>query len=142
MVNVTHLAPKALIEVEHLGDIRERFKPGDGLLLHTGWSQHADKGEYYRSDFQRVSEGLAHWCVKNQVQMLGVEAPSVADVFNLEEVTAIHHILLRGGVVIVESLTQLDQLRENPVQFMALPLKVEGGDGAPCRALAMESSNG
>ena len=138
IADVTHLPPKALIKPEDLGDIRDRFSPGEGLLLHTGWSRHAHDGEYYRSDFQRVSENLARWCVEHQVRMLGVEAPSVADVFNLEEVTVIHHILLRGGVVIVESLAQLEQIQENPVHFMALPLKVEGGDGAPCRALAME----
>ena len=73
------------------------------------------------------------------MRALGVEPPSVADVFNLEEVTRIHQILLTGKVVIVEGLTQLDQLSEKQVTFIALPLKIEAGDGAPCRAMAIEN---
>ncbi len=70
-----------------------------------------------------------------------MEPLSVADIFNLEEMTAIHHILWKGQVVIVEGLTALDQLREKFVTFVALPLKVQDGDGAPCRALAIEKGN-
>lgn len=55
--------------------------------------------------------------------------------------TAIHHILWKGQVVIVEGLTALDQLTEKFVTFVALPLKVQDGDGAPCRALAIEKGN-
>ena len=141
VVNLTHLAPKALIEVADLGVIADQFKEGQSLLLHTGWSQHVDDADYYRSSFPRISEGLANWCVEKKVCALGVEPPSVADVFNLEEVTKIHHLLLKGQVVIVEGLTALDQLTEKSVTFVALPLKVQDGDGAPCRALAIEKGN-
>lgn len=138
VVNLTHLEPKALIEVNDLGEVAGLFEAGQSLLLYTGWSQHVDDAEYYRSSFPRISEGLAQWCANQKVCALGVEPPSVADVFDLEEVTRIHHILLKGKVLIVEGLTALDQLEEKQVTFVALPLKVEAGDGAPCRALAIE----
>ena len=69
--------------------------------------------------------------------MLGVEPPSVANVNDLEEVTLIHEILLGGGVTIVEGLTNLEKLPANQ-QFLfgAMPLKLLGGDGSPCRAFA------
>jgi kynurenine formamidase len=57
---------------------------------------------------------------------------------NLEEVTIMHRILLGGGIVIVEGLTNLEALRQERVFFGALPLKIDGGDGSPCRAFAME----
>ena len=69
--------------------------------------------------------------------MLGVEAPSVADVNNLEELTEIHRILLEGDVIIVEGLANLDRIEQEQFLFAALPLKVRGGDGAPCRAFAI-----
>ncbi len=138
VVRLTHLQAKALITVADLGIIAEKCQEGDALLLHTGWSRHVDDAEYYRSSFPRISEELATWCVERQVGMLGVEPPSVADVFNLDEVTRIHHLLLNGRVVIVEGLTNLDQLTEERVTFIALPLKVESGDGAPCRAIALQ----
>jgi kynurenine formamidase len=70
--------------------------------------------------------------------MLGVEPPSVADVHNREELTNVHRVLLGGGVIVVEGLTNLDQIRAEKVTFMALPLKIAGGDGAPARAIAIE----
>ena len=102
-------------------------------------SAHAGRPELYRDQLPRVSTELAGWCVERRVRLLGVEPPSVADVNDLEEVTAIHRILLGHGVVIVEGLTNLGALRQERVLFGALPLKIEGGDGSPCRAFAVEA---
>jgi kynurenine formamidase len=76
--------------------------------------------------------------VEHRVKLLGVEAPSVADVNNLPEVTRIHEILLGGGVTIVEGLAHLDKLSQDRVLFAALPLPLAGGDGSPVRAFAIE----
>jgi len=138
VVNLAGIAPKALIEVNHLGDIKEQFTPGESLLLRTDWGRHVDDASIYRDGLPRLSEGLADWCVEKKVKLLGVEPPSVADVTNLPEVTRIHKILLGGRVVIVEGLTNLDQLREMKVFFVALPLKPLAGDGCPCRAIGIE----
>jgi arylformamidase len=97
-----------------------------------------DELQYYRDNLPRVAEDLARWCVERKVKLLGVEPPSVADVNNTEELTRIHKILLCGGVTIVEGLTNLDQVQTEKVFFAALPLKIESGDGCPCRAFAIE----
>jgi kynurenine formamidase len=76
--------------------------------------------------------------VAKKIRMLGVEPPSVADVNNAEELTAVHWVLLKGGVIIVEGLANLDEIHREKVTFMAFPLKVAGGDGSPVRALALE----
>lgn len=112
------------------------IQPGESLLLHTGWSAHVDSDDLYRLQLPRISEDFALWCVEKKVAVLGVEPPSVADVTNLHEVTLIHEILLSGGVTIVEGLTNLDQLPDTPVLFGAMPLKINRGDGCPCRAWA------
>jgi arylformamidase len=128
---------RACLHVADLGPAADKIERGDGLLLRTGWSRYVDSPSY-RDKLPRVSLELAQWCVAQGVRILGVEPPSVADVNNLEELTAVHKVLLQAGVVIVEGLANLDQIREERVTFMALPLKVAGGDGAPVRALALE----
>lgn len=129
--------PSSLIDVQHLGDVTDRIRPGQSLLLRTGWSRHDGDASIFRDQLPRISESLARWCVDQKIAVIGVEPPSVADVNNLPEVTLIHEILLGGGVTIVEGLVNLDQLPTDvPVLFGALPLKVLGGDGAPCRAFA------
>jgi arylformamidase len=138
VVNLTPTAPKHLITIGDLGTVKDQFQHGDSLLLRTDWSKQVGTAGY-RNDLPRISEDLAHWCVENRVNILGVEPPSVADVNNLAEVTAIHHILLRGGILIVEGLTNLDVITKPMVQIIALPLKIEGGDGAPCRVVAIEN---
>ncbi|GJM30292.1 MAG: cyclase [Cyclobacteriaceae bacterium] len=129
--------PGQLIEVDHLGEVKEHFQPGESLLLETQWSQYVGESKY-RDEMPRISVGLANWCVENKVNMLGVEPPSVADVNNMEELTQIHQILLKGRVIIIEGLTNLGAITGNQVILVALPLKITGGDGAPARVIAFE----
>jgi kynurenine formamidase len=138
VVELSDVEPKTLLEVAHLGDVAGQLVAGESLLLRTDWSKHVEDIIKYRDGLPRISESLAEWCVWKRVKMLGVEPPSVADVNNKVEVNRIHKILLGGNVLIVEGLTNLDQVREPKVFFIALPLKILRGDGSPCRALAVE----
>ena len=137
VADAADVGPRGLISPEHLGAVADRLAPGDGLLIRTGWSARHGTPEY-RTALPRISRDLALWCVDHTVKILGVEQPAVADVTNLEELTAIHRILLGAGVVIVEGLAGLGALVKERVTFMAFPLRLAGGDGSPVRALAIE----
>jgi kynurenine formamidase len=137
VIDLTGIEPRTLIEVSDLRGAEDRIRVGDGLLLRTGWSRHIGTPSY-RNSLPRVSLKLARWCGDKGVRMLGVEPPSVADVNNLDELTAVHEALVGAGVIIVEGLTNLDQILSQRVTFMAFPLKVALGDGAPARAFAIE----
>ncbi|MEX2119208.1 MAG: cyclase family protein [Pirellulales bacterium] len=137
VVFLSHVQPRELLSVAHLGSVADTFQPGEVLLLASGWSRYRDDPAVYRDRLPRVSEELAEWCVQRGVNVIGVEPPSVADVANLDELTRVHRILLGGRVTIVEGLTNLNALPESGAWFMAAPLKIEGGDGCPCRAFAL-----
>jgi kynurenine formamidase len=137
VIDLSSLNPRDLITIEHLAPHAEKVVPGARLLFKTGWSAHADMPDY-RTHFPRVSLPLARWLVERQVALLGVEPPSVADVDNREELIGVHRTLLEAGVVIVEGLANLEALQRVQVLFVALPLKVERGDGSPVRAIAIE----
>lgn len=139
VANCTPIAPRALLTIGHLGPVAEALRPGDSLLLRTDWHRHAGDTALYRDGLPRVSEELARWCVARQVRWLGVEPPSIADVNRLEEVVALHQILLGAGVGIVEGLAHLDELHHSRVWFGALPLKLAAGDGSPVRAFALDA---
>lgn len=138
VVNLDGIADRTPITVEHLGGIAAKFEPGESLLLRTGWSRHVENPQHYRDNFPRIADDLAHWCVEKKVNILGVEPPSVADVNNPEELARIHQILLGANVTVVEGLAGLNTLKREKVFFVAAPLKIEGGDGCPCRAFAIE----
>ncbi|MBM3458769.1 MAG: cyclase family protein [Armatimonadetes bacterium] len=142
---VAHLPetrPREWLTPAHLGPLEQSFQPGEILLLATGWSRYREQPEVYRDGLPRVGDELARWCVDRSVKLLGVETPSVCDVNSLEELTRIHRILLLGGVVIVEGLTGLEQVRDGVGWFVAAPLKIEGGDGCPCRAFVVNPERG
>ncbi|MFH5831349.1 cyclase family protein [Halalkalibaculum sp. DA384] len=126
-----------LISVSDLESIKDQISPGDSLLIQTGWSAFVWE-ERYRKGLPRISEQLAHWIVDKGVKMLGVEPPSVADVNNLDEVTRVHQILMEGGVIIIEGLTNIDKIQGETCTLFAFPLKIKDGDGAPARVIAIE----
>src|SRR5690606_19847737 len=92
VIDLTPVDPRELITVERLGDWAHRIRPGDRLLLRTDWF-HRYGSDAYRHALPRISLELAHWLVERRVALVGVEPPSVADVANIEELTAVHQTL-------------------------------------------------
>ena len=135
VINLAPAWPRQLFSIADLLPFETRITPGSRLLLRTDWHTRYGTDEY-RNQLPRISRELAQWFVEKKVALLGVEPPSVADVNDLSEVTEVHQILFRGGIVIVEGLVNLNLLGNGQVEFTALPLKIEGGDGSPVRAIA------
>ena len=137
VVDLTQIQPRESITIAHLQAVEDKVQKGQSILLHTGWSKRLGT-DTYRNELPRISPELAHWLGDKGVNLLGVEPPSVADVNNLEEVTEIHTILMQNDIVIIEGLTNLEELSMEKVTLIALPLKVTQGDGAPARVIALQ----
>lgn len=135
VIDVSHKQPDSLITVADLGARAAEIGPGARVLLYTGWDAHAELPDY-RTSFPRISPELAGWLAARGVWLVGVETPSVAALHDRAELTEVHQTLLRSEVVIVECLTNL-RLLPSQVFFIALPLKIQGGDGSPVRAVAL-----
>ena len=135
VIDLSFKAPDSLINVADLGVAAAKIGQGSRVLLRTDWDDHATLPDY-RTHFPRISRELASWLVEQGVWLVGVQTPSVASLADREELRDVHQILLRGGIVIVECLMNLRELPE-VVTFIALPLKVDGGDGSPVRAVAL-----
>jgi kynurenine formamidase len=137
VLDLTPVEPRELLTIDRLGRWVHDIGTGDRLLLRTDWYRKYGTTAY-RDELPRISPELARWFVEREIALVGVEPPSVADVNNLSEVTAVHQIFFHGGVTIVEGLANLDKLRQTQIEFVAIPLRIRGGDGCPVRALARE----
>ena len=135
VVDLSFKEPSSLISAADLGPAAEKIGRGSRVLLRTDWDQHAELDDY-RSSFPRISPALAEWFAEREVWLVGVESPSVASLQDMEELTQVHRTLLENDIVIVESLANL-RLLPPKVYFIALPLKIAGGDGSPVRAVAV-----
>lgn len=81
-------------------------------------------------DFVAVAPDAAERMVADGVRLLGVDGFSIGA---FRDSGPTHHILLGAGVFAVEGL-RLAVVPGGWCEFVALPLLVAGGDGAPCRA--------
>lgn len=106
-------------------DIRE----GDIVLFHTGAIEYYHEPRYYQ-DTPEMPEDVAHYLVEKKIKMVGMDM-SGPD----EQPFKTHKILLGGGVLIIENLTNLDKLAGKDFTVYALPIKLEL-DGAPARVIA------
>ncbi|MHC5034990.1 MAG: cyclase family protein [Planctomycetota bacterium] len=129
-------APERM-SVEHLAAWAHGIGAGDRLLLKASRAPAGGDPEQ-ETDLPGVGLPLAEWLAERGIALLGVERHSVGYGPDLAEVTAVHKTLLDAGVVLVEGLAHLDELQRDEFTFVALPLKIAGGDGSPARAIAIE----
>jgi kynurenine formamidase len=115
-----------------------RLRPGDALLLATGWDALAGNSGYYVS-VPGFAPGSADFLVRRGIRLFGLDLPTVWERRSPDESFddgAMHRALLQAGILIVESLVGLQALAGRRVEFMALPLPLADGDGSPVRAMA------
>jgi kynurenine formamidase len=122
------------IEPRHLEPFEARIRGTRRLLVETGWWRRWKSPQYFH-DHAVLSADAARYLVGCGVVLVGVDLPSVD-----QAPYPAHVELLGSGVLIVENLTRLDELRREVFDFYAVPLKVAGRDGSPVRAFAVETA--
>jgi arylformamidase len=78
---------------------------------------------------------LANWLAERGVQLLGVDTDSM-DAFESKELPA-HRRLNHHGIAILEGI-DLSGVQPGSYELVALPLRIEGADGSPVRAVLIE----
>ena len=126
--------PSATIGLKSLLSLKKGLEKGGFLILHTGWSRFWGQEEYF-GRFPVLTQEACQWLTQFPLQGIAMDTISIdsMDSSELEN----HRIILGAGMVIVENLTNLDALPEEPVTLCCLPLKIEGSDGAPVRAVGL-----
>jgi len=104
------------------------------LLFKTRNSKYWDQNNLnFETDFVAITSDGAQWLVEHGIKVVGVDYLSVAP-FEFQEPT--HKILLQSGVIIIEGLN-LSEVEQGRYTLYCLPLKIEGSDGAPARAILL-----
>ncbi len=128
---VVHLPEVSRIERRHLESLdlegcqRLLFKTSNGARL-----EEPD----FQEDFVAVAPDAAELLVELGVRLVGVDYLSVEPF--VHEDWGTHHTLLRAGVIPLEGL-DLRAVPPGDYQLVALPLLIEGAEGAPVRAVLL-----
>ncbi len=123
-------APAGVIPPESLAGVDLR---GIGwLILRTGWERHWGTPRYYQG-WPTISPELAVLLAGAHLSGVGLDTPSSDPV----DGRAAHDLFAAAGMVNVENLANLAALPDGPFQLFVLPLKLEGTEASPVRAVAL-----
>jgi kynurenine formamidase len=112
----------------------ETFRPGDALLVGTGWDKHWHQPDFVTHPPYFTASAI-DWVLEHQASLLGGDTPrydSPSNPQNFFPKFFQHDILLLAPVV------NLDQVRQPRGKLTALPLPIQGACASPVRALWIE----
>ena len=91
----------------------------------------------FNEDYVAIAPDAARWIVGKGIKLVGIDHLSVAP-YREDYLVETHVILLGAGIIAVEGL-RLGAVRPGSYELVCLPLKLEGSDGAPCRAILLDN---
>jgi arylformamidase len=128
--------------IEHTGDthiakddlLAIGFVPTKRLLIKTKNSARLRKGELGEDFLSLLPDAIAH-LMQSGVRLLGVDGLSIGP---FGEMTTRNHLAFCGaGGVIIEVL-DLSDVTPGKYSLLALPIKLEGVEGAPARVVLLQ----
>lgn len=115
------------------------------VLVHTGWGRYWGAplkyfGQEKRDDaaerhFPGIGQDAAELLRDRQIAMVGIDTASLDHGPSRDFIT--HQVLNGANIAGLENVASLEELPERGFLVLALPMKIAGGSGAPCRIVAL-----
>jgi arylformamidase len=117
------------ITISDITSSGEALTAAPRLLLKTGtWTD----AKIFPEWIPVIAADVPAWLEARKVKLFGLDLPSVDPIDAKALVN--HHALTAAGIAIIESL-DLSRVNAGIYHFSALPLRINGGDAAPVRAI-------
>jgi kynurenine formamidase len=147
VVDLTHLGPNGEVTAADLARRAGHVARGDIVLLRTDWPRRTSvETEAFWREAPWTGPSACQWLIARGAKVVGYDYPPDYTVRTSifapgtkvarEECTT-HHYFFPAGITVVEYLTNLDRIGAPRCRFLALPLRIEGADGSPVRAIAL-----
>jgi kynurenine formamidase len=130
-------------EKVHAATLEDRI-----VLMRTGFARHwpdrekylgtaeQGKGAVTKLRFPGLDPAAADWLVtRRRIRMVGIDTASIDHGQTANYPT--HQRLFRDSVPALENVASMDELPATGFTLAALPMKIGGGSGAPCRVVAI-----
>ncbi len=140
--------PDCLLVVSDIENWEKQHGPipsGAIIMVRTGWGKFwPDKKKYLGDDtpgetgnlhFPGLSPAAARALVERRPNGVGIDTASLDHGPSKDFFT--HQVLGRAGIYGVENVANLGQLPATGATVIALPMKIQGGSGAPTRIIAL-----
>jgi arylformamidase len=115
--------------------LEDQIAEDDIVLVYTGCSEHWGDKSIERG-YTYLTGEAADYLVSKGVRAVGIDCLSV-ERFKAPE-PVVHKTLLGSGVFIIESLSSaVRQFVDKRILMICMPIKLQDGDGAPSRVVAI-----
>ena len=114
------------------------IEKNDIVLLYTGHSKHwapIPEGYEYLKNRPWVDPAAAEYLIEKGIKCLGLDVGGPDPLGGDRHI--IHEMLLSQDILIIESLTNLNEIANKEFYLCCFPVKFADGTGAPARAVAM-----
>lgn len=146
-INLSHIQAGEPIRSSDLEKAAPTVSANEIPIIYTGWTEKAWGSPRFYDDSPWLDSDVAEWVLSlgvpaigfdcyNDLRLNGLDMPKAGDLRSLQP---LHARLLDAGVLLIEWLTNLSQLRSDRFILVALPLKVRGVEAAPARIIALEA---
>ena len=125
----------AVVGLDELGPevFGEATLPPRVLLKTLAWTDHTR----FPDEVPVLTEASVALLAERGVRLIGLDVPSVDRLQSKD--LPIHHALAAAGIHILESL-DLREITPGGYELIALPLRLDGADGSPVRAVLAQNS--
>jgi kynurenine formamidase len=109
------------------------------LLLDTGWLEATWGGQDYFTEGPYLTPDAAHFIADlPKLKLLAMDFPNIDSTADMivGKPAPNHQIILKKPVLLLENLNNFSQLPDR-ILLIAMPPKLTGGDGCPCRVAGL-----
>ena len=103
------------------------------IIFYTGWQKNLQK-KYYFTKNPGLSVSAAKYLTSKKISLVGIDSPSID--LGKDPKFSVHQIFAKKGILIVENLASLDEIKSPTFHLVVLPLKLKNATGSPVRAIA------
>ena len=126
-----------------VGDLQGAdIRRGDIVLFRTGWDKRAGTPAFFEDEWPGMEAALVEELGRRGVKATGGDIASADGPSAIAAGAAAHKAAGRAGMPVFEALVNLDQVVGRRFFFVGLPLKLEGCEASPIRAVAIVASDG
>ena len=139
VVDATGVGSRGRITWEHVEPVANQLAEGVVVLFRTGWAAKYNDEEYFANPFldkdacrRMLDLGVRAFCID------AINIDETPDDEHPGEGFPVHHLIARAGGVVGENFRNLDAIDWPDPLVSFFPIALEGADGAPVRAVAIE----
>ena len=137
VVDFSHKKVREAIDEKDLELYQNQIKEGDIVLIKTGFSK------FFRTpkahDRPYLTPEAINWLIEKGIHCLGVDCSGIEPKGLDYQIN--HEALFKNDIPLIESLTNLNQLRKDRVLLFVLPVAIKNIEAFPVRVIAIEESD-